>query len=71
MTASHMLWPKLDGEPYEYRDGTPVSRRTYRCKATAQEAEKLGHTHLCKLTVDHDAEGHACICGKKWEPVPA
>lgn len=71
MTADHMLWPKPDGTPYEYRDGTPVSRRTYRCRATAKEPDKLGHTHLCKLTTDHAEKAHRCICGKVWEPVLA
>lgn len=52
-------------------DDTPVPRKTYRCKATAAEPDKLAHTHPCKLTADHDETDHVCICGKRWEPVPA
>lgn len=49
-------------------EGAPVPRRTYRCKSTAKEVAKLGHTHPCKLTIDHDGD-HSCVCGKAWQPL--
>lgn len=70
MTNPVMHWTTAAGKAMTYGDATdttPVPRRTYRCKATAREADKLGHTHPCKLTTDHKDDTHRCICGKTWE----
>lgn len=50
----------------EYKDGTKVPRRLYRCKATARKPDEPGRTHPCKRVTDHDETGHICICGFAW-----
>ena len=67
MTQNHAS----TGRTYLDKANTPVPFPAYRCKATAAESERLGRTHLCKLTVDHADEKHVCICGREWEPVLA
>lgn len=61
---SHMFW--TEDPTIAYKDGVPIPRVTYRCKASAtKEAGLRTRKHDCKKVTDHPGSCE-CICGMEF-----